>query len=79
MNVDDHPRRFDLNWLLGCDDDEEADFAAVDALLELSLTTERKAVDPQSRDAAIERLYTEGGIFCPLCGAVYDAATLFAD
>jgi hypothetical protein len=70
MKFHDRSRRFDLNWLLPLD--EEAEFEQVDALFELFQSEELNSVESRSRDAAIERLYTEGGIFCPLCGAVYD-------
>ena len=70
MKFDDRSRRFDPNWLLP--EDEEAEFEEIDALFEMFQLEELSSVESRSRDAAIERLYTEGGIFCPLCGAVYD-------
>jgi hypothetical protein len=70
MKFDDRSRRFDPSWLLR--EDEEAEFEEIDALFEMFQSEELKSLESRSRDVAIERMYIEGGIFCPLCGAVYD-------
>jgi hypothetical protein len=70
MKFTDPSRRFDLNWLLSLNEEDE--FEEVDALIETFRTAEPEAAESESLDEAIEHLYTQGGIFCPLCGAVFD-------